>query len=488
MATVELKNVGPIGAIEFELPEGQGGVKVFKGTSGAGKTTALRALNGLMGDKDSLAGLTPHDGEERGEVVGLGRNLKVGQRITSGGAVTAPNLSKIDISTLVEPRVIDPAARTKVRVRCLVMLGGKPVTPADLLGEQYARYASDIDLDEISKSDDPVAMADKIKRAIDTRALEREREAERLTGMAMAKRQEAGDIDELQAVVAHEDAVVEHRKALVLRSTTERVRERYAEDKARNESLAALVAAEGDPPDIAASEAERARLVEAASSLEQRLLAMKEAIRQKDVEIRLGKGIVDKINGWKSQIVELNEEDNVSDARLQELLDAENAALRALEMAGQAESRRRALAESLELTNQAADVVEQAKADRMIGSLVQQRVQQSLPEGPIQIQDGQLVVFQGKRKKAVPIDELSTGERWRVALEYGISAVGEGGVLVVPQEAWQACSPELKKQNAEQCRDARVWLITGEVDEGPLRVEDYSAKSPGEMSNLELAS
>jgi hypothetical protein len=77
------------------------------------------------------------------------------------------------------------------------------------------------------------------------------------------------------------------------------------------------------------------------------------------------------------------------------------------------------------------------------------------------------------RGKKIPFEELSTGQKWKVALEYAVTAVGEGGVIPLSQEAWQALGPELKDSIAQQCRDLKVWLVTGEVAEGELRVEEY---------------
>ena len=48
-------------------------------------------------------------------------------------------------------------------------------------------------------------------------------------------------------------------------------------------------------------------------------------------------------------------------------------------------------------------------------------------------------------------------------------------MIPLSQEAWQALGPELKDSIAQQCRDSKVWLVTGEVAEGELRVEDYIA-------------
>jgi len=220
MSVVTINDVGAIDSIEIDMPDGEGGVKVLCGTSGAGKTTVLRALSGLLGSKDDLAMLSPKDGADRGEISGLGRSVKVGKKTQSAGSASVPHLGdRLDIATLVEPRLQEPVARTKVRVRCLVSIGGKKLKPEDLLGEKYSDFGEILDLDELRGMDDPIAMADKLKRQLDQLALAEERNGERKAGAAGAKRQEAGDMDTLNSVGDYADLVDKHRAAMLMLSS-----------------------------------------------------------------------------------------------------------------------------------------------------------------------------------------------------------------------------------------------------------------------------
>lgn len=473
-SVVKVKSIGPISSIVFDLPDGKGGVKVFRGTSGVGKTTALRALSGLIGDKDSIAGITPHDGDERGEVSGFGRTLKIGQRVTATGAASVPHLGgKLDVSTLVEPRVADPTARTKARVRCLVSIASQSVTVRDLLGDKYDLYADRIDVDEIASADDPVALADKLKRALDRLALEAERESDRKAGFAQAKRQEAGDVDQLDGH-DYATAVGKHRLAMLAVANAKSQREKYQAAKLRNANVQEQLQRLADEPadDVATIqqsidaskktiEGLRARLEAAVSALKAHEAKLEEALkRQKTIQ--------------QLESLRVEAGDDVPDDVLVKLEAEESAALEALNAASSVEVRKQALEESIEAQNEAADMAAEAMQLRAISQLVVVRVQQAIPAGPIQIQDGTLVVQQGKRGKFVPFEELSTGEKWRVALEYAIAAVGEGGLVPVSQEAWQALGPELKIEIAKQLQAAKVWLVTGEVSDGELRIEEFT--------------
>ena len=475
MSVVELKAVGPIESILFDLPEGQGGVKVFRGTSGVGKTTALRALGGLIGDKDSLGDLAPHDGTDRGEVTGLGRSLKISQRVSAAGASSVPHLGgKLDISTLVDPRLIDPCARTKARVRCLVSLGGQKLSPEQLLGSDYEDFSKKIDIDALRDADDPVAMADKIKRALERYALEVERESDRSAGMATAKRQEAGDIESLHSGVEYKQAITLHRQAMLAVGDAKRRREQFRQASAQNaglrEQIDKLEQQDVDSQTIEADMLAQARIVD---GLKERLHAAQIALTQKQSRLEESKRHIATLDQLRSNLSDPGQD--ISEEHLSSLELTEQKALETLNQASLLATRKAALEQSIDFQHKSADLAEEAAEVRAVALAVQAEVQKALPAGPIQVQDGKLVVDYQKRGRVIPFEELSTGQKWKVAMEYAVAAVGEGGVIPLSQEAWQALGPELKDSIAQQCRDAKVWLVTGEVAEGELRVEDYIA-------------
>lgn len=475
MSTVEMKSVGPITNIVFDLPKGGGGVKILKGTSGTGKTTAIRALSGLLGDKESLAGLTPHDGDTTGEVTGLGRSVKIGKRSTSSGAVAVPTLGgRMDIATLVEPKVADAAARQKARVRCLISIGGNKLTPADLLGDRYDEFKGEIDIDDIASADDPVAMADKLKRALDSVALEQERAGERLAGMAMAKRQEAGDVDQLQSALDYQDALENSRKAsgelqaAELQVTRFRsISEANAKIEEQINQLSRGAAVDSVDMELRITEAEQLveslqRRLDAAQKLLESLLQQKKAAKER-------KAMLEKLSSQIADPGVCPSEETLAQLRANELK-----AIEMMNAAATVGQRRGALRESVVLQGESVDLANRAIDIRKFAQEVIARAQKALPEGPIQIKDGLLVVRHEGRKKEVPFEELSTGQKWRVALQYAIRSVGEGGVIPLCQEAWQSLGPELKQEIAEICREACVYLISASVEDGgELRVEDF---------------
>lgn len=471
MSTIEIKNVGPISAIDIDLPESEpGGVRILRGTSGTGKTTVLKVLQALLGDKDAVYGITPHDGADRGEVKGLGRTVKIGGRITATGSAEVANLSRLDIATLVEPKVAKPDARLRERVACLVSLGGRKVSIQELLGDQYDKLVEHIDVDELSSESDPVVLAEKLKRSLDRSALEIERESDRESGRAQAKRQEAGDADTLNESLSYQDCVAAHSAALSALNDANSRKTQAAENEQFNKQVLEQVATFADY-DIAGMEA----TLVAANNLVENLRLRYEKAQE---NAREAKRVLDEAKRAVSKVDELKKSIKPAvvpptDEEIQSLSEAAERALKRLNEASSIDSRKRAWDESQECQDHAAELAEQAAELRSAATSVIERVQSALPAGQIEIRDGELMVKQSKRGKYVPFEDLSTGEKWKVAMNYAIGAVGTGGVLVMAQESWQALGPELKVDVATLCRDKKVWLITGEVDEGELRVEGF---------------
>lgn len=480
MSTVEIENVSAIRHAVFDMPRGEGGVMILLGESGAGKTTAIRCLAGLLGNKDELAYLSPSDGAERGSIQGLGRSVTIGQKTTSKGAVEVPVLDKrIDIGVLVDPGVDSIQARTKARVKSLVSIGGVKVTPMELLGEKNKHLAQFIDMDEAAACDDPVAMANILKRALEAEARAVESDSDRKAGAASAKRTEAGDIDELESTDDYETIVKKHREAALAVSKAAELnaaRESAIEANARIEKQLAGLKQDRQMPDIETQEKSLEECNATVEQLTKRLEAAKERQNQAKYDLETSRNFISQIKRLEDSMVAV---DNVA-IDMESLLAAESAASRLLENAMTVERRRAALDESKRLQNESAQLVERSLEFRSAAAMVVENVSKALPAGPIKMgDDGLLVVQHKKRGKSVPMDELSTGELWRVVLPYAIKAVGVGGIIPVSQESWQALGDDLKKEIDSICRANQVWLVSAQVGSGSLRVERFDAKSLG---------
>jgi hypothetical protein len=65
-----------------------------------------------------------------------------------------------------------------------------------------------------------------------------------------------------------------------------------------------------------------------------------------------------------------------------------------------------------------------------------------------------------------PFSELSAGERWRMALDIAIEAVGPRGLLVIRQEAWEGLDPINRQEIASHCRERGAVVITAAASGG----------------------
>lgn len=464
--------------LTIDIPE-EGGVLVFKGTNGAGKTTAICALQGLLGMKVDVS---PSDGAEVAEITGLGRRLRMKGRQSSTGRAIVPTLgTRLDLGKLVDPGVADPAARTKMRTRALVALSPNRLKPEDLLDESLSEF---IDFDTASEIEDPVELEGFLKRSVDREALDLEKKSAVAAKLAEAKRAEAGDIDQLSG--DHDLAALSsaHRSAVQKVGDTEKQISDRAEAIQVNAEAEAKIKSlqdsyQGEQPDVLAAQV--AALDADVAELQKQLTAkMGELTKVKRAEAACAE-VQEKIQLVRERMRDvskpvLNEKHLAQfkakeQAAYQQLLDVELISQRkaALEMAK---------SQNATAVQQAA----QAEELRAAAKSISDKIQKFLPEGPIVIQDGQLCVKHHRRDKLVAYDELSEGERWGIALDYAIKIVGEGGVIPVEQEAWQSLAPSLKLEIVDIALSNRVTVVTAEVSDGDLRVERLTSDELHEVA------
>jgi hypothetical protein len=107
------------------------------------------------------------------------------------------------------------------------------------------------------------------------------------------------------------------------------------------------------------------------------------------------------------------------------------------------------------------------EASQGVWQVVEDAVERVRPRG-LRLSGGR-VVFQHAQRGEVYFDQLSQGERWRVALDAAIDAVGEGGLVGIRQEAWEGLDPENRAAIAAHCRERRAVVVTAQASAGQLR-------------------
>jgi hypothetical protein len=135
-----------------------------------------------------------------------------------------------------------------------------------------------------------------------------------------------------------------------------------------------------------------------------------------------------------------------------------------------AQQRERADALSIsaqEYAEEAKELREKAKqTDEVLSEIVAE-----IPACPLRVIDGRLVT--DTKRGATFYADLSAGERWRIALDIAIQAVGTGGLLVIPQEAWEGLDPANRAAIDAQAKGAQVVVLTAEcsADDGIVAVK-----------------
>jgi len=77
--------------------------------------------------------------------------------------------------------------------------------------------------------------------------------------------------------------------------------------------------------------------------------------------------------------------------------------------------------------------------------------------------------------------DLSDGERWKVALDIAIDAVGEHGLIVCPQGSWEGMNHPMRKLVAEHVAGRGVVLLTAEVNaDEELKADVFKETSNGQ--------
>ena len=120
-----------------------------------------------------------------------------------------------------------------------------------------------------------------------------------------------------------------------------------------------------------------------------------------------------------------------------------------------------------EYAEEAKDLREKAKqTDEVLSEIVGE-----IPSCPLRVIDGRLVT--DTERGATFYSDLSAGERWRIALDIAIQAVGTGGLLVIPQEAWEGLDPANRAAIDAQAKGAQVVVLTAEcsADDGIVAVK-----------------
>ena len=469
---IKISNIGPIANVAIQIPE-DGGVVVLRGRNGSGKSIALEAVNVAVSGK----GRPPlKDLAKQGSVQAAGVSLTVGRTVRRVGELEVSTLEgRLSVADLVDPGLADPLRADATRIKALVGLSGATIAPGDLHG-----FPENL-LDGLSLDDPVLAMAE-LKKRLNIGANEYEKLSTKDESAAQALldaiSEEIGS--SIDPTKAQERVTLALRTVDALAKQTELAGEAAKRNQSARERLALIPAV-----DVDAAQREAARLEDVMA--EKKALALKLKAEYEAALADYKTSVVDRDTAIANaedaqvqarlraeierQILEStidppsSEERMAADAELS-AAKTEHAKSTQQQALAQQKSKAEALAVSAqEYAQEAAELRRKAKqTDEVLSEIVS-----TLPGCPLTVIEGRLSA-QTKRGPTF-YAELSMGERWRIALDIAIAAVGEGGLLVIPQEAWEGLDPQNREAIAQQAKAARVVILTAECADSELKAE-----------------
>lgn len=480
---IEIENLGPITLLSHECPEG-GGVVLLKAKNGKGKTYAINAVEAAVtgrGAKD----LRPRDGTAKGSVQAFGAKLTVARqsRRDGTGLVVESLDGKFDLATLIDPGKVSKEAADKDRIKALITLAGVEPSVA-IFRELFASDAemSDIVSESATEADDLVVMAERIKRDIEAHARKLEGKANVEASHAKACRESAEGIDvnvetnsdKLQAAV---EAAVKQQAAIIQRK--EQAESHAKESRKISLKIEELKASHGhlSVETLTQKEAEALKSKTEADAL---VASLKEQLRQAEFDAKsadaLHQRAVSELNSareheqsikdWSDALVKLG--DIVSAPTSEEIESAEkaitdaraayNAGIRAqvaiekIDKAKEHEAALKKITADAERLRESAAAVDDVLSDQIKGLGCALFVKNSR------------LMLNTNRGETL-FDELSDGERSKVAIDISAEYLGENGLLTLSQSLWESLDPEAKRSVVDHAKERGVLILTAECCE-----------------------
>jgi DNA repair ATPase RecN len=467
--TIEVESLGPIQKQSIPLPR-FGGIVVLRGRNGVGKSETLEAINKLAGRNADTP--TPLDGHDRGSIEGLGIRLTVGRTTRRTGELEVYSLdSQLSVADVVDPGIKDPAAADEKRMKAILAILQAKVRPQDWMGwVDTFRQQSGFDLSELLKAEmertsDVLVLASRVKAELSRMAGKEEeiRDEAKATTRAILADPDVANLDPekpmlgLTTLAEALSRATSHADALTSRKADAGKAEEYQREL--EELLARGLNAKRAAQAVEENAAALEKAQKALAALEKSLTtAQADLVRAKLTEKR-----IKELEGMITTATPPTDEELAEAARV---LGEARAAVRQHEnYAALAERRKRADEEALRAVSRDARAKALRHASHHPEAILVELVKARL-EG-VTFSGGRLLV-QHPRRGTIQFAELSTGERWRFAIQVAIAGVAEQGeraLIVIPQDAWQDLDPPNRTKIAKLAKAANVVIITAECSD-----------------------
>ena len=488
---IEVSNVGPIDQLSIRLENY--GVTVLTAPNGAGKSIFLDAVQHAAAGKGKLP---LRDGARRGSVDCFGAHITVAGNTRHSGEFEVLSLEgRFDLAALVDPHMQSPVAADRKRIKALVGLSGVTASRKMFDGRpEFEGLDSIVAADEFETTD-PVELSGRVKRAYEAAARREEDSAKTEEGHAKGSEEIAEDLDlnaesDEEVLRAGYDAA---RDALRGLEQVAETREKLEKNKAHAKTQLENALAQYDGPTSAEAISsvnefadKRDLACEAVEAAKQALQKAKDDLTEAEHELR----------GKKDELVRAGDHEEMV-RQCNAVLDAAVVDAPTGEEMAEAQRRKEEAAEAQRigtLVREAKDRLKNAERYRTLAKYARQRAEKyrdaaqatSDVLGEIVKSDrfrvgnfyGETrVLVDHHRGRDTPFHELSPGERWALAIDEGADRVGEGGLLVIPQEAWEPIDGFTRPKIHEHAVMRKVYVLTAEATQDTTQGRQTSVKS-----------
>ena len=482
-----IENIGPIHSCRFELPE-DGGVVLFTGANGAGKTHAINAVESAVTGRGSApvsdgadCGTITLDGDTIGDL-----RMRVGKTTRRSGELQVDVLLRGNgYYTAVDPAIKDAESADAARLKAILAAADLDAS-ADLFEgmiggrECFQSVAST----KTREATDPLSMGESLRRDLHAAARGEEAKARDAQTRAQAYREQCRGVDleqpsdERQLADALEAAIAQRAQVQAqYRARTEAVAAAQEASRRRERLINARKI-----PDLestmtrqrethAALEDAAARFAEAQRALDQARAAAEQADR-----------LAEQAQAYEEEI---RAADEILEAQLppavsdEALTDAEAEVTRAREAISQGSVVRQAHEAREKMRTAAAEAdahTTEADGFRAAAASIDE-VYTSLLQGlntPLLWRDRRLRVT--TTRGCTPVAELSHGERCLLMADVFLAILARGGrmsLLAIPQIAWEGLDPEHQNKLYRLAKARHGLIISGKASSGELRVETF---------------
>lgn len=483
--TIIWKNNGPIFNYSIDIPE-EGGLLVFQGPIGSGKTHLLHALDVAL---TGAGRLVVRDGAESAEVNVFGERIaRMSRNMSRLGTLEISTLEgKLSLADLVDPKTKDPESADAKRIKALIQIRGEvnahPSAFYSLVGgqETFDKYIPS----ETLGTKDLVEMASKVKSGLERQARKFEAEAKKLHAQSEAARVSAlgvdislpSNADELNTEVSAADRE-EARLQQALKS--------YRDDEKRIEE--AKTHLEKARAEYKGKDLEDAKYWYRITD-EQSRQAQVEVNRLKELLAQAESVLVDSLHKFELALkdLELADQHFQNIEVLEDMVNSElplPIATETLEKASERLKNARLAAEGGVLIRKAMLDLENAsklKSEAIDNEFKEQELRdaakatdsvlakavQELGCG-LSVSGSRLVITNSDRNQSGVelFDDLSKGEKCKLAIELAMEAVGPRGLFTIPQEFYEGLNEEEQLLIARRLYNSSICAVTAKAVDG----------------------